>query len=973
MKYLLLVWVILGVRFAEAQQFQVDQYTTEDGLGHNQVFCVYQDSLGFMWFGTDNGLFRFDGDEFYDMRRVDSVFEGSITLLQSAKTGGFWTGIYKKGLVNVQLGSADSYIKKTISMSVGSDLIETDEYLLSSLAKVIYKWQSDSVQLLHFIDWFRELYPDLNDDTVRTTTIRTRLFATPKSQINFINTFGLYSVEGDKSSIVMDTLDMVDLKCYGARDADSYWLGGNGTIYLVEKNELKLAISHPGWQAKNIHFLLQDSEERLWISVMGGGIFVRFPDGEIQFMGDKIGLQNEFANYIFEDKNHALWFATTNSGVFRVSEPLIGKLDVLSRDMSISALELSNEGLLWIGAGHQIYEISEKGMQTPLLSPSLQGQIQSFNKGKERTYVSIFPDSTSGFTNVTTQLRPDLFAIASSHTNYLDENRLLVWFGGNSEVYDTAKGPIRTWYIQSDGDLQLDKTYLYSESLPWRTFYANKSLINPDSSIWVAQNKGLYRWRFIGDLSMQPILPYDSRDLVRHPEGGIICASSKGLYWAPSAGDSIIKLMYGSISATSLVFDQEQRLWVGTQEGLYLFDLELQKLTPMAKFLKSLLINCILFDDESNRLWVGTSQGLFMVNTEDVGSNFNEVPATFVTELITEDSTYLFPQALTIPSNNNHLSFRFSSLEYNEPAALEVAYQINEQAWQEIRSKELQFAALADGDYTLKLKASNDGLNWSEPEVIYFTIAPPFWKSPWVYALVSIFSVLLIGFLAWRRIINVKKREKEKRYLQQKLTELEQQALGAMMNPHFIFNTLNSIQHYFNQHDTADGNEYLARFAQLIRLNMEVVQQPRTSLDDELNRLKIYLDLEQLRFGDKMSYELEVEPNIDAEEIMIPSMLMQPFVENAIWHGIAPSHEKGWVHVQLKMLDEDTLRIRIDDNGPGVFSSEIDSKSTYTSRGVEITRSRLHHYSPQARLSFSERKDADGKVLGTQVELRIPV
>ncbi|MEL7529652.1 MAG: histidine kinase [Bacteroidota bacterium] len=375
-------------------------------------------------------------------------------------------------------------------------------------------------------------------------------------------------------------------------------------------------------------------------------------------------------------------------------------------------------------------------------------------------------------------------------------------------------------------------------------------------------------------------------------------------------------------------------------------------------------------------MFVGTEKGLFFVYPDEVLAREKQLPIVVVTELQTEDSTYYFPKNVVISSEKNYLNFHFSSLSnlaFRNPNSLEIAYRLNGRPWQDIRSQEIQLAALADGDYTLELKASNDGLEWSEVEMVYFRVSPPFWKSPWFYALVSMIAVLLISFLAWRRVRNVKKREREKRYLQKKLTELEQQALGAMMNPHFIFNTLNSIQHFFNQNDAADANEYLARFAQLIRLNMEVVQKPQTPLDEELDRLQIYLDLEQLRFGDKMSHKLEIAEEIDTEEIMIPAMLMQPFVENAIWHGIARNKSEGWVHVQLKMLDEETLRIRIDDNGPGVFSSQTTKKSAHTSRGMEITRSRLHHYSPKASLIFSERKDELGEVLGTQVEIRLPV
>lgn len=973
MKYLLLVWAILGVTFAEAQQFQFEQYTTEDGLGHNQVFDIHQDEQGFMWFGTDNGLYRFDGQEFYDMRRVDTLLEGSFTVLQTAKGGGFWAGMYKKQLFKIMPGLSGDYVIRSKEMPVGSDIVEMGDDLVSTVGQGIYHWRGDSIAMSLYRDGMYETVPELRTNVRLFSLVRNRLFPLNEDRLLHLNAYGIFEIVDGKSIVAIKSLVRKHLSCYTPASSGAHWLGGKGEIYLLKNDEVVQSIRHPNWEDANIHFLLQDSKNRLWISVMGIGVFVRFPNGEIEFKGDQLGLGSEFANYIFEDKDHAIWLATTNNGVFRAHESNLERVDFYPGEFSISALGISSKGELWVGAGKQVYQLNEEGKGTPLLPPDLQGEIQKFTTRNNRTYASVLTDQPVGRIQPTYQIQAELFAITALNSTFLDDENLLIWFGGYTSISGPVIGPLKTWQISPNGLLEGEKTFQYPDHIPWRTYNTHQSLVNPDGSIWVAQNKGLYFWRFIGDISDKPILAYDSRALLRHPDGDIVCATSEGLYRGPNKVDSSFQLWYGGISATCMLWDQEQRLWVGTQDGLYLFDLIDDKPVVKAKFVKGLAINCLLFDEGTNKLWIGTDQGLLYAYTQTLFNSLSNVPSVIITELQTEDSTYFFPQDITIPSENNYLSFSFSGLEYHDPAALQINYRLNGHPWQEIRSKEIQLAALADGNHTIEIKASNDGLKWSEPEAVEFQISPPIWKSPWIYALISILSVLIIGFLAWLRIVNVKKREREKRYMQQKVTELEQQALGAMMNPHFIFNTLNSIQHYFNQHDTADANEYLARFAQLIRLNMEVVQRPRTSLDEELDRLQIYLDLEQLRFGDKMSYQLEVEPNIDTEEIMIPSMLMQPFVENAIWHGIAPSEGKGWVQVRLEMLDEDTLRIRIDDNGPGVFSSQPDSKSSHTSRGVEITRSRLHHYSPKARLSFSERKDTDGKVLGTQVELRIPV
>ncbi|MEL6654297.1 MAG: histidine kinase, partial [Bacteroidota bacterium] len=487
-----------------------------------------------------------------------------------------------------------------------------------------------------------------------------------------------------------------------------------------------------------------------------------------------------------------------------------------------------------------------------------------------------------------------------------------------------------------NGTFNPTKVFQYPEDIPWRTYQNNASIRNPDGSIWVAQNKGLYLWDTIPDFKQPAVLDHNSMDLMRLDDGSMLFATSRGLYRNESYRSRDLQLVYGGISARSLALDHKGRLWVGAQDGLYLFIEENGQFHIKARLMASQNINCLLFAPADQSLWIGTDQGLFRTSVEDAVAYHQQPPSIRITELITADSSYLFPHKVELPSDNNYLSFQISTLEFQTPSSLEVQYRLNGREWQELRGSELQFAAMADGKYQLDLQVSNDGLQWSEPARMIFEIAPPFWKSPWAYAVSSLLAIIMITLFSFRRIRNVKKREAEKRYLQKKLTELEQQALGAMMNPHFIFNTLNSIQHFFNQNDPAEANEYLARFAQLIRSNMEVVQKPQTLLDEELERLQLYLELEQLRFGDRMEYKVFVDPEIDPEEIMIPSMLMQPFVENAIWHGIAKSQELGWVEIRLEMIDDEILRIRIDDNGPGVFTSQNSRKSAHRSRGVEI-------------------------------------
>jgi sensor histidine kinase YesM len=162
------------------------------------------------------------------------------------------------------------------------------------------------------------------------------------------------------------------------------------------------------------------------------------------------------------------------------------------------------------------------------------------------------------------------------------------------------------------------------------------------------------------------------------------------------------------------------------------------------------------------------------------------------------------------------------------------------------------------------------------------------------------------------------------------------------MNPHFVFNVMNSIQHYINTKDTSSANKVLTGFAKLIRKNLEICTKSFISLEEELEYLELYLSLEKKRFGDKLSYRIQVDPLIDKDETFIPSMLLQPYIENAIWHGIMPMDDGGELKIIIEREEELGLTISIIDNGVGINNSLNNKRTEHVSKGMSLTQERVN-------------------------------
>jgi tetratricopeptide (TPR) repeat protein len=236
---------------------------------------------------------------------------------------------------------------------------------------------------------------------------------------------------------------------------------------------------------------------------------------------------------------------------------------------------------------------------------------------------------------------------------------------------------------------------------------------------------------------------------------------------------------------------------------------------------------------------------------------------------------------------------------------------------------------------------------------------------------------LAVGLLLWRGTkLKNKRRISE---MNRQISEIQQANLRQQMNPHFIFNTLNSIQYYMYQHDKLATNNYLTKFSNLMRKVLENSQHTYIPLTDELNALTLYLELESIRFKDKFDYEIIVDEEIDPLMYKVPTMLIQPYVENSICHGLMPMETKGKVKIDIKLVN-DYLTCTIEDNGVGRDAArerKTEKEGNHNSLGTRIASSRLELvnalYGSCLKTTYTDLKDPDGRPAGTRVEMQIPV
>ncbi|MBK8111177.1 MAG: histidine kinase [Saprospiraceae bacterium] len=333
-----------------------------------------------------------------------------------------------------------------------------------------------------------------------------------------------------------------------------------------------------------------------------------------------------------------------------------------------------------------------------------------------------------------------------------------------------------------------------------------------------------------------------------------------------------------------------------------------------------------------------------------------------------------------MPHNQSDVSFTFTALEYAAPTKLVFSCFLQgfDKAWSPFGSARYKnYTQLPPGHYVFKVKAKNiNGVESLDAAEFAFTVKPAFWQT-WWFKLVSLIS-MAAGLYAWYiwRVNGIRLRAEQKNSFDKQMAELDEKLLRSQMNPHFIFNSLNSIQKYIWESKEELAAEYLASFAKLMRAILENSRKEYVSLEEEFKILKLYIDLEHRRSNGKFEYQLQLDPSLDAAKVKILPLILQPFIENAIWHGLGKKEEGGFLLVSISQKDEHNMEVVIEDNGVG-RKKETATQSDSNPLGQSITQQRLEKLMEVSRknaeVQIIDLFDQQGKAAGTRVVLCLPI
>jgi hypothetical protein len=473
-----------------------------------------------------------------------------------------------------------------------------------------------------------------------------------------------------------------------------------------------------------------------------------------------------------------------------------------------------------------------------------------------------------------------------------------------------------------------------------------------------------------------------------------ITSDSNGSLWLHNAGNGLLEykirekkfvaysikdgMASDVLQSMSPVIDN--KLWVAGNSNLSLFDIKTKKFTiydigdglPEQKPTG----RRIYYDKETGQLYLSSTE--YIVRFPFIPEKKPDHSSDIIIEETDVENKKTFYQPsgdLNIKYNENNLLFSYTIIDF-EKSNYQFAYRLNNTGnWNIVgNQRNITISNLPPGSYLLQLRASGKP-GVEKIRELSFVIHPPFWKAIWFISLVALLLAICIYFLYRRRIQHIR----QKANIDKQLSQTEMKALQAQMNPHFIFNSLNSIREMILNNENKDASHYLSKFAHLIRITLDQSSQSLVSLRNTIDYLERYMEMENIR-NSLFTHTITIDNGLDTDETLVPPMLIQPFIENAIWHGISASKKNIHVTIHFKKENE-KLICTIDDNGMGIGQSQK-NKPNNTNRhkavGIVNIRNRVkllnEKYDLQAEISIVDKKDIPGCTeKGTLVTLQLPL
>lgn len=983
----LLLLLLSNLQYAQ-QALRFKQLADKDGLSSNQVTCFTQNQNGLMWIGTANGLNSYDGFRFRTFYHSAwdslSIADSYVQCIIADHEDRVWVG--GRGNISLLHLGEVNFIQFTIpnSLKVYSLYEDTYNHIWAGCDNGLYLYNSRANKFEKVLD--KPIY-DID-------------FRNPFLVLTSRN--AIYSFDPAKNNIIGNYTDqftglggMIYLPSSVTATTDELYITNTLTGFFAAdtRREYYLKIDPFGSQIFKPVCHLNDSAGNIWIGSTKG-LFVYHPvDSSLQkvnefSLSEDALIGNKHITSLFFDQSGLLWAGTRERGIFiagTIKNIFLPYQLPQFKETRIISLKNYSHGVLvgtessglysWAYPSNIVTALSKLDAQKiNCISSTLDPDL--FWIGTEKGLFSWIPSS-----NVFTLHKLYTDTLDQEITTIAEVKDLTIWVGTNFGMvrYIPSKLGI---YIYSHKPMQLNSISRGK---------VNTLLRDSHDQIWVGTQTGLDLFNPNGSY----FIHYASALNIIHPDISSITEIKKGatsVLRLAVANAGFIELNPETRKATTLIPDlfcqslvthSTGETWVGTIAGLV-------KLKPSGKYrlftsadgLQALEHQrgavCLLND---KNIAFGTSSGLYVLNTDY--KPIANIPFFFTLSSVLLDGKpgSFRNNTLELKPETKNLTIQFGTNDFSDPASHYIVYQIKgiDNEWKKCPDGQVHLSNLSEGTYQMKVAEQTDDKITNEQTLLTINVIPPFWKS---FAF-RIFMLILLFGLVWliitRYIKRMKAEEAEKHELDKRTMQLELNAYKSQIDSQYIANILLAIQDCIDNNDLTVARSYLSKFSSLMSCLIEFADLEFISIDQLWKVLEYYLGIEKMRMGGQLEYRIDIAPDLDAHKVMVPNMIVQPYVENAVNLGLKQKIKERKISIRFDSWSKKHLLCTIEDNGIGrkaaarMRSTKIDFHRTSHTKVAEEKIELLEKTRQlETRIEIIDLIDDNGEFNGTKVILHLP-
>jgi len=923
------------------------------GLPSNSVYCIFQDRKGFIWITSDAGLTRYDGFEFKTYRNSKQTSRAGNSI-QEDKFGRIWYKNFDGYLYYVENDTLRSLPQNT---TVG----DFDYAILGDRLMVLQKTGLDIMDIATLRP-VKSIGMDLSE-LITALRYKDTYYISENKWLHTISADGTMRTDSA----------LFTSKISGAK---------NGLIiYERNNNKYSCSVYHNGktealFSTPAAGFMqgISYCSNMYWLHTTNG-VWV-YDDQNRNINNDRALFQEQNTSCVFCDREGNYWLGTLDNGILLIPDIRSKLVTGLLPDK----LEAKGD-LLYIGTrDNSVYTYNAA---TTAIE-------KKFTAGVRHEIICMHADESNG----RFYLSSDRFMVADEHFKPVT---LIDFAIKDISVVDrkyaayASSGPTGLAKVRDDiispWDSLFNATVLPKTPNMCQVFNTGRGrtvAYNPaNKTIYTGNNKGLFTIT-TGKVKEIKLAGEDihTRRLITLGDKVCLLTPQDDLY-AISTADVLQKIPTAPGEHILNIKRCGDTIYALTTSGIKVIDTAMHKLQPLA-------IQPGIYTEEINdieiaggKMMLATERGLLIVGTDS--NRQHTAQPSFVINAIAVNGRQRPAGALvTLQYKENDIDISYSILSFSVTHAYKLFYRINDGAWQltSPKSRNLKLASLSPGQYHISFMLKSDSGTSFIQNQVSINIQKPFWMEWWLW-LTCLIALAICGYSYYRwqtRLLNKKNALMlEKVELEKNLRSSMLTSIRAQMNPHFFYNALNTIQSFIFSDDKRNASTYLVKLSRLTRTILEMSDKESITLDEEKNALELYLDLEKMRFTDSFSYQVHVSPNVDSELVKIPSMIVQPYVENAIKHGLL--HKRGAKQLTVAFTkDNGNLCVTIDDNGIGrlkAASLNQVKKDKHLPFATYATGKRIDLLNKERKKNigvvYIDKVDEHQQATGTTVVISIPL